>query len=200
MNLWQWSPEMNSFVDNSGTPRLLPADGDDRAALVLERNGSPVGALLFDAALRDQPQLLEGARNAAALILHNGRVEQQLREQLEEVRRSRERIVTAGDSRRRQLERDLHDGAQQRLVVATMGLARARRAAATPEVRDLLEQASEDLAAALRELRDPDGGLLGLADRAAALGGTLELRSPPGKGTTIAAVLPYAADSGRDPS
>ena len=292
LSLWRWSPALAGFVDDDGVPRSVPEDGSGRAAMVLERNGSPVGALVFDEALRDQPQLLAAVRSATSLALDNQNMEQQLRDQLIEVRRSRERIVTAGDARRRELERDLHDGAQQRLVAVSMDLARARRAANQAEMKELVEQASDELAVALAELRElargvyppslrerglggsltalaersslpveldielpqrpppqvelaayficaeavtnaakharatnlrigvkgtdtalslhvtddgiggasagADGGLLGLADRAAALGGSFAVTSPDGKGTTVAATLPFSADPTED--
>ena len=292
LSLWRWSPALAGFVDDDGVPRSVPEDGSGRAAMVLERNGSPVGALVFDEALRDQPQLLAAVRSATSLALDNQNMEQQLRDQLIEVRRSRERIVTAGDARRRELERDLHDGAQQRLVAVSMDLARARRAANQAEMKELVEQASDELAVALAELRElargvyppslrerglggsltalaersslpveldielpqrpppqvelaayficaeavtnaakharatnlrigvkgtdtalslhvtddgiggasagADGGLLGLADRAAALGGSFAVTSPDGQGTTVAATLPFSADPTED--
>ena len=66
--------------------------------------------------LLDQPALLEAAGSAARLALENERLQAELRAQLAELRESRARIVRAGDEERRRLERDLHDGAQQRLL------------------------------------------------------------------------------------
>jgi signal transduction histidine kinase len=288
LTLLRWSPDQAYFVDGNGVPRMLPDASTGRASMVLERRGVPVGALIFDEALQDQPQLLAAVRSATSLSLDNQQMEQQLRDQLIEVRRSRERIVTAGDSRRRQLERDLHDGAQQRLVAVAMELARAKRATELREVHNLVGLASVELSEALEELRElargvfppslrekglagslsalverssmpveldfrtqhalpphvevaayficaeavtnatkyaeapsmricidgnesemrmeitdngiggarpgPDGGLLGITDRAAALGGWLSIDSPGGKGTTIRAVLPFPTD------
>jgi signal transduction histidine kinase len=292
LTLLRWSPDHTYFVDGNGVPRSLPDASTGRASMVLERRGVPVGALIFDEALQDQPQLLAAVQSATSLSLENQQMEQQLRDQLIDVRRSRERIVTAGDSRRRQLERDLHDGAQQRLVAVAMELARAKRAKDFREVQNLVGQASTELAEALDELRElargvyppslrekglpgsltalaerspmpveldlktlnalpthvevaayficaeavtnaakyagaasmricidgneremrmeiaddgiggarpgSDGGLVGITDRAAALGGWLTIDSPDGKGTTIRAVLPFSNDPERE--
>jgi PAS domain S-box-containing protein len=204
----------------------------------------------------------------------------------EQLAASRARIVHAGDEERRRLERNLHDGAQQRLVALalTLRLCEARLAGADGETRQLLKRAGEELSAALAELRElargihpailtdrglvpalqmlaarpsvpvelsapladrlpqqveaaayylvaealtnaskhsgaslvrvtvtrvdgtalvevaDDGvggadqrggsGLRGLCDRVEALGGTLDLRSPPGAGTTLRARIP----------
>jgi len=81
---------------------------------------------------------------------------------LEEVRASRARIVEAADAERRRLERDLHDGAQQRLVGISLALrlASARLTpGADPEVDRALQQASQELAAALSELRELGHGI-----------------------------------------
>ena len=71
---------------------------------------------MHDAALRQDPELLRAAAGAAALALENGRLEVELRARVEALRSSRSRIVEVGDAERRRLGRDLHDGAQQRLV------------------------------------------------------------------------------------
>jgi signal transduction histidine kinase len=83
----------------------------------------------------------------------------ELRESLEELRESRARVVAAGDAARRQLERDLHDGAQSRLVGLALLLRLARNRASDPEQADLLERASAELSASLNELRELARGI-----------------------------------------
>jgi PAS domain S-box-containing protein len=80
----------------------------------------------------------------------------QAREQLAS---SRARIVAAGDAERRRLERNLHDGAQQRLIATSLSVRLAARRAADPELRALLEGAGDELARALEELRELARGL-----------------------------------------
>ncbi|WP_280183847.1 sensor histidine kinase [Nocardia cyriacigeorgica] len=152
--LWTYDPERGTYIDEDGSPRTLPRGNGPRAATVLEREGVPAGALVYDETLRAQPELLAAVRGATVLALEHARLQQELRAQLVEVRRSRERIVTAGDAQRRRLERDLHDGAQQRLVAAELLLRRAQRAPDGERLRALLSDGATELATALTELRE----------------------------------------------
>ncbi|WP_420750739.1 ATP-binding protein [Rhodococcus sp. O3] len=152
--LWTYSPEDGCYLDADGTPRELPRRSRSRAATIVEREGRPVGALVYDATLEAQPELLAAVRSAAIVALDHERLRDSLREQLEEVRRSRERIVTAGDMQRKRLERDLHDGAQQRLVAASLLLRRAQRADDEMDLRKLLGDGVAELDNALAELRE----------------------------------------------
>ena len=152
--LWSWSPELAEFVDADGVVHELPGDGEDRAATVLENDSEPVGALVYDQSLRDQPQLIAAVRSATVVTLDNQRLQTELEAQLEEVRRSRGRIVSSGDEQRRRLERDLHDGAQQRLVAAAILLRRAQRSMNEQQLRDLLSQGAAELDLAVTELRE----------------------------------------------
>jgi signal transduction histidine kinase len=91
---------------------------------------------------------------------HVSHLDAELRERLEELRASRARLVEAGDAERRRLERDLHDGAQARLVALSMLLATARvRAAGDPGVAGLLDQARDELQTSLTELRELARGI-----------------------------------------
>ena len=92
----------------------------------IDHEGRRVGALVHDAALCETPELLREAAAAAALALENARLEVELRARLEALRASRARLVEAGDAERRRLGRDLHDGAQQRLVALMIELQLAR--------------------------------------------------------------------------
>jgi signal transduction histidine kinase len=143
------------YVDASGAPVALP----DGAWTPVERDGRPVGAILHDPALADaEPDALRSVAGAAALALDNERLEVELRARIAELRESRTRIVRAGDEERRRLERDLHDGAQQRLVALALML-RLARGRADGEVAELLEEASAELDAATTELRELARGI-----------------------------------------
>ncbi|MDV2474858.1 sensor histidine kinase [Rhodococcus zopfii] len=152
--LWTYSPEDGCYLDADGIPRELPRHSRSRAATIVEREGRPVGAIVYDATLEAQPELLAAVRSATIVALDHERLRDSLREQLEEVRRSRERIVAAGDMQRRRLERDLHDGAQQRLVAASLLLRRAQRADDEMDLRKLLGDGVAELDNALVELRE----------------------------------------------
>jgi signal transduction histidine kinase len=87
----------------------------------------------------------------------NARLQAEVEAQLEEVRASRARIVEAGDRERRRVERDLHDGAQQRLIALSLELRVARSrlgAGGASDLRDSLDRAAAEAQAALVELRD----------------------------------------------
>jgi signal transduction histidine kinase len=114
---------------------------------------TPVAALLHDPALLEEPELVESVRATAALVLENERLAAEIRAQLAEVEASRTRILTATDEERRRLERDLHDGAQQRLVALSLKLALAQ-IGAEPAAAAALAGAQDDLESALAELRE----------------------------------------------
>jgi signal transduction histidine kinase len=280
-----WVAEPGRYVDADGSPVDLPESGK-RAITHVVAGGAPVAALVHDPALLEEPELVESVRATAALVLENERLAAEIRAQLAEVRASRARIVAATDEERRRLERDLHDGAQQRLVGLSLKLALAQ-VGADPAAAEALANAQADLEGALAELREfargvhpsilredgldaalntlarrasvpvdisgsvgerlPDAvelatyffvsealtnvakhaqasrvdvtvdlrgdvlrvsvaddgaggaeadigsGLAGLSDRLAALGGTLEIESTPGLGTTLTATIPCAS-------
>ena len=94
----------------------------DRASVPIERDGREVAALVYDASLDDDPEMVEAVRAAATMALENERLLAESEARLAEVQASRQRIVAAGDAERRRLERDLHDGAQQRLVALALQL------------------------------------------------------------------------------
>ena len=122
---------------------------------VLEYGGERFAALDHDPFLYEDRELLEAVGAAARLAVENSRLQAQLRAQLAEVRASRARIVAAGDAERRRLERDLHDGAQQRLlgIRLALRLARSRVGHDDAEVQELLQEADTELMTGLDELR-----------------------------------------------
>jgi len=121
--------------------------------------GPDLAAIVHDPDLADQGALLEAAGSAARLALENERLHAELRAQLGELRASRARIVRAGDDQRRRLERDLHDGAQQRLLGLGLALQLVRARVPEGEAADLVDEAETELREALRELRDLARGI-----------------------------------------
>jgi signal transduction histidine kinase len=140
------------YTDLDGHPVTLDPD---RAVTVLEYGGERFAALEHDPFLYDDRELLEAVGAAARLAVENSRLQAQLQAQLAEVRASRARIVAAGDAERRRLERDLHDGAQQRLlgIRLALRLARSRVGQDDAEVEELLHEADDELMTGLDELR-----------------------------------------------
>ena len=155
-----WLPERGRYVDAEGHRVELP-QGGGRAWTPVHRDGAPLAAIVHDAALADERELLTAAGAAAGLALENERLQAELRARVEELQGSRERIIEAGLAERRQLERNLHDGAQQRLVALSLTIRLAReRLDRDPEgARQLLAEASQEVAAATSELRELARGI-----------------------------------------
>ena len=145
------------YVDAAGRPIELP-HGADRAVTRVTAGGEEVAALVHDPALLDEPALVESVRATAALVLENERLAAEVRSQLAEVRASRGRIVAAADAERRRIERNLHDGAQQRLVTLSvaLGLEASRADAAAA---DVLSRAQDEVEQAIAELRELARGI-----------------------------------------
>jgi signal transduction histidine kinase len=160
LNIAYWLPDRQIFVDERGHPVDLPASGSGRAWTAVEREGNRVAAIVHDAELDATPELVHAAASAAALALDNERLKADLRARLEELRHSRRRIVEAADDARRQIERDLHDGAQQQLVSLALDLRLLRaRLKHEPEVAETVEELADKLATALAELRELARGI-----------------------------------------
>jgi len=123
LRLAYWVPEQERYVDEQGAAAVL-APG---AVTEIERDGRRIAAIVHEPALTDERETVRAAGAATALLLENRRLDAELRANLLELRASRERIVEAGDAERRRLERDLHDGAQARLVALALALVLGRR-------------------------------------------------------------------------
>lgn len=157
-----WLAERSGYVDGQGQAMSLPSGDGHRAVTFIERSGKPVGALIHDAALRDDPAHVDAVCAAAGLALENERLHAEVLARLEEVRASRARIVEAGDAARKRVERNLHDGAQQRLVSLSLAIGMARSklgTGAVSDAEDLLGQASQEATCAIKELRELARGL-----------------------------------------
>jgi signal transduction histidine kinase len=150
-----------TFVDTEGRVAALPGPGGDRAVAVVDRDGARVAALVYDRSLDDDPELLEAVGGAAAIALQNRLLQAQADARLAELQASRQRLVTAADAERRRIERNLHDGAQQRLVTLALQLALIqRRIRDDPrDAEQLVASAGEELAASLAELRELARGI-----------------------------------------
>ncbi|MBA3369288.1 MAG: sensor histidine kinase [Geodermatophilaceae bacterium] len=158
-----WDAEQDRWTDAQGRQVSPPEETDVRAVLLLERHGTPVAAVVHDAVLLEDPGLLASVGAVLRLSIDNDRLSAQVRRQLEEVHASRARILAAADEERRGIERDLHDGAQHRLLGISMSLQDVRSQAASigaPEVLlDRLELVAVELREAMREMRELARGI-----------------------------------------
>jgi signal transduction histidine kinase len=145
-----WLPERGSYVDEAGRPLVLPAQDSQRAITLINDGDEPLAALIHDPAILDDPQLDAGIAAATRLAAANARLQAEVRASLALVQASRRRLVEAADEQRRQLQRELRHGAEQRLSVVADLLAQAG-----PE----LSEAQLDLDAARAELRELSRGI-----------------------------------------
>ncbi len=189
-------PDAEYYVDADGRPVAEPVAGPGRAITALIRDGRRIAVVSHTAALPDLERQI-GA--AVRLALENERLQAEVLAQLDQLRASRVRIIETGDTERRRLERDLHDGAQQRLLALSydVRLARAHaQADGDPQTGSLLTQATDQAQAALGELRELAHGIYPAILAEAGLGAALATLAD-------AAPLPVelrGADQGRYPA
>jgi signal transduction histidine kinase len=149
-----------TYVDTDGRPVVLPGPDAGRAIATVDRDGARIAALVYDRSLDDDPELVEAVVGAVAIACENRLLQAQADARLAELVASRQRLVTAADAERRRIERNLHDGAQQRLVTLALQLSLIQR-----RIRDghdaeaLVATASDELAASLAELRELARGI-----------------------------------------
>jgi signal transduction histidine kinase len=160
LELVYWLPDRQSYVDFRGRDYELPTDDPSRAIHLVAREGECVAAIIHDA-VQEAEAHVQAVGAAASLALMNERLDAELRAKVDELRRSRERMLRIGLEERRRLERDLHDGAQQRLVSMALNirLARAKLNEDPLAADQLLASAGEELDSALAELRELARGI-----------------------------------------
>src|SRR3954451_14331386 len=149
------------YVDARGRLADLPSEGAQRAVSLVSSGTEPVAAIVHDPALRLEPELVDAAIAAAQLVLEHHRLEVDLRASVREGRASQVRILLAADTERERIERDLHDGAQQRLVALRMKLELLpdRTGESDPRAATLQRSLTDDVEAALQEIRELAHGI-----------------------------------------
>ena len=193
------SPDLATLLRQRGINQVaVTGITSDHCCETTTRLGCDLAALVHDAGLEDNAELIDSVCAAAALTLENERLQAELRARLAELQASRARLVDATEAERRRIERDLHDGAQQRLVSLAMslGLLDAKLPAEPEAAKPLAGEARAALSVALEELRELSHGihpavlterglaaaLEELADQAALpthLGLSIDARPPP---------------------
>jgi signal transduction histidine kinase len=152
-----WLPEQERYVDAAGAPVVV---GSDQMVTEIERDGRRVAAIVHDRALAEHTETVQAAGAATALLLENQRLDAELRAHIVELRASRTRIVEAADTERRRIERNLHDGAQSRLVALALNM-RLGRAAVGDEspAAALIDASIDEVRQSLEELRELARGI-----------------------------------------
>jgi signal transduction histidine kinase len=161
VELAYWDPEAGVWRDGDGALTELPPPSADRSATAISDDHGPVAAVIHDAALQEQSPFVESAGAYALVWDDNRRLAAQVEESLLELRASRARILVAGDEERRRIERDLHDGGQQRLVALRINLELADEMMEQDpaRARDMVHRLGEDIDAVIEELRGLAAGV-----------------------------------------
>jgi len=161
LELAYWFPAERCYVDGAGGAVRLPDADSGRSATFVERDGHPIAVLLHDPVLEHNADLVESVCAAASMALENERLQAELRARLVDLQASRARLVEATDAERRRIERDLHDGTQQRLVSIAMalGLLESKLPAQATAAKPLVSETRAALALALEELRELTHGI-----------------------------------------
>lgn len=155
LELFYWISPEAPYVDADGTSRTL-GEGRGRVSTPVTRGSLRLGTVEHDERIGEHPDLLDSVIEAAGLAIEIGRLRVEVRRRLAEVEESRARIVSASIEERRRLERDLHDGAQQRLISIGLALRHVQNELEEDQegTRDALDVVVSDLGAAIAELRE----------------------------------------------
>ena len=154
-----WVPELAAYVDSTGDPVEVDVTDDRLVFDTPTADGRPLARIVADPSLRRHEGLVAAAVQVSTMALENARLEAGLRSQLLAIQEARARLLHTGLEQRRQLERDLHDGAQQRLLALGMRLGAIEATTRDPETTQAVQAAREELHVALGELRDLAHGL-----------------------------------------
>ncbi len=169
LQIGSWSSRRRRWIDAAGVPLPEPAAGSGRWLTEVRDQDRRVVAIVHDAALREDSAYLEAAAAAAAVAFASERVATRTATMVRELRASRARILTAADDERRRIERDLHDGAQQRLVALCihLELAAERTEPERPDEAAALRGLADEVEQALADIRTLSHGVYPamLADR-----------------------------------
>ena len=160
LELAYWVPDQDAYVDADGRAvRVNPAPAG-KVSTTIEHEGERIAAIVHSPGLAEERELVQTAGAAAGLTLRNERLAAELRAKVAELQASRSRIVQAGYEQRRRLERDLHDGAQQRLMALGIDLRMVRERIEHDPLgaAELLDESLHELNEATAELREPHEG------------------------------------------
>jgi signal transduction histidine kinase len=157
LELYFWVPRQGEYVDQSG--RAVPGadeqltEGARWRVTARTDQGAPLAVIDADAELRRHESLVRAALTAGGRALENAQLHAEVQARIEQVRAAQMRVLQAEAAERQRMERDLHDGAQQRLVGLAMRLAAIEESVAEPDARAEVRRCREAATEALSELR-----------------------------------------------
>ena len=159
--IWRRREGDAGWTDVGGAPTSLPPPSSNRLVTVIRDRHQPVGAVIHDGALSEQLPFVEAVAGYAFVWEENHQLAARVQESLEDLRESRARVLAAADEERRRIERDLHDGGQQRLVALRIRLELAEQEMLEDpdEARRMLHRLGDDVDATLEELRSLAAGV-----------------------------------------
>ena len=150
-----WLPKHAHYADGAGRPVAVDTGGRGRSTTLIDRGGVPIAALVHDSSLDDERELLDSVAAAAGIALENGQLHAELHARLEDLQGLQTQAIEAGATERKRLERNLHDGTQQRLIALSIELTLLeRRIGADPDVAARLVHARNEVTTSLAELRE----------------------------------------------
>jgi signal transduction histidine kinase len=152
LELGIWKDGPGRYVDGDGKALELPHGSSRRAVIRFDRGGEPAIALAYNSSLQADLDLVRGLGSAALVLLDNQRL-------VDELRASRARLIDTEERERRRLERDLHDGAQQRLMAIQVKLALARDDVSDETLATKLDEVAANATLAAEELRELAHGI-----------------------------------------
>ena len=162
VELLYWRSENGGgWVDSQEQRLALPPEQTNRCITVIRDESGPVAAIVHDAALSEQRPFVEAVGCYALVWDDNQRLAARVQSSLQELRASQARILGAADDERRRIERDLHDGGQQRLVALRIRLELAEQVTGQDpaRARSLLHRLGQEVDAAIDELRSLAAGV-----------------------------------------
>jgi signal transduction histidine kinase len=159
LELGWWLGAERGYVDEAGRPFAVPGAGEGRAVTPIESEHGRIAVLVHDRAVLDDPALLEAVAATTRIAVGNVHLQADVRARVEELAASRRRIVEAADTQRRRLERELHDGAEQRLAAMSAHVEALPHELDEPRARALLADVETQLSAARAELSDLARGI-----------------------------------------
>ncbi len=159
LDIWYWHDVQSSYIDGTGETREPPLVRDRLVVPGTTTDGRPLALVLLNPDLGRHRQLVDSAIAVSRLALENAMLQATLQAQLVEVRSARSRLLHAGLEQRRHLERDLHDGAQQRLLAIGLRLGTIENTTTDPAAASAAADLRQDLREAQDELRQLAHGL-----------------------------------------